>query len=297
MNSLCKYNFLSIIILVNSIYIYAMELPEYEKKLKHKIKKTLEIGTKICSKCKKEVDISGDKGKNLHATSCCKNFICESCIREQIESPIIETTQRTSISKFTKFFDSTPSQPCPLCAKKFKIAKAIFKLPGHPLFDAITNNKQKIVQEILDKPLINLEVFDPEGYTPLVLATIAGNRAIVAKLMERRIVEGKKCGALLATEVHDYTALHWAASLGHNTIITYFLSHCYVDVDLRNHKNETPLMCACYNAKIDTIRHLLAYQANPEITNNNNENAIDIAGKNDDNDLRDKMLALLNKKK
>lgn len=74
------------------------------------------------------------------------------------------------------------------------------------------------------------------------------------------------------------TALMKAAFFGYNSIIKQLLATNITNIDKKDHSNgNTALMFAVINNRKSTVAILLEYGANPNITNNSNQTALDIA--------------------
>ncbi|CZT17722.1 uncharacterized protein RCC_03559 [Ramularia collo-cygni] len=70
-----------------------------------------------------------------------------------------------------------------------------------------------------------------------------------------------------------WTALHWAARIGHEDIAQALLeAHC--DIDYRSHEHGTPLNQAVHAQKSDMVRFLLSQGANPNATSRQHGSAL-----------------------
>jgi hypothetical protein len=292
---------LIVTLLLNCARGHAMEMPDYEKRKQGAI----EIErTNLCSICKNKIEIKDD----IRATSCCKKFICDKCILAKVTKSV-----QAGLDVSMKTKSNASLRRCPSCKNKFKILKAIFP---PTIFDVIrAGNIDAMKSQFLSKPLINLEGEDSNGDTPLVLATKLGNRSIVQALVKR--------GAVLSRPVQGYSALHYAALYGQDSVLSYFMMCAENDikerkikeregkvkivdpiheekkeeevfVDILGDNDETPLMCACKTSKLSAIKVLLGYKADPTLQNKSGQDSFAITEKCTGNEkVREEILAVL----
>jgi ankyrin repeat protein len=92
------------------------------------------------------------------------------------------------------------------------------------------------IREIGDPHAADLEVKDDDGYTPLLLAAVNGDEAVVKQLLEK--------GADLESKDDDCrTPLSWAARSGHEAGVKLLLEKG-ADLESKDNDGLTPLLCA-----------------------------------------------------
>lgn len=139
---------------------------------------------------------------------------------------------------------------------------------GRDLMSAVKANKITRVRWILQKPKVNLEEADEQGFTPLLWSAREGFTAIVKLLLEKganpnhldqwmQANAGHKAAFWGHAEVMElliqhgldinarggyngYTALHDAVSRGRDDVVKVLLDH-HARVDIRGHDGKTPM--------------------------------------------------------
>jgi uncharacterized protein len=95
------------------------------------------------------------------------------------------------------------------------------------------------------------------GQTPLMVATSAGNVAMVSYLLH----EGANPNA---RDEHAYTALHWAAFYGHRSVAVSLIKNG-ADVNVMQRNKGTPLGMAVLRGHLELVELLLICKANPNL--------------------------------
>lgn len=134
------------------------------------------------------------------------------------------------------------------------------------LFLALGAHSLKVAQALLDSPKINVETRDRQDESPLMMAALKGELAMVQELIAKGADINKP----------GWTPLHYAATGGHDDIVSLLLEHsAYIDAASPN--GTTPLMMAAYYGTTATVRTLLEQGADPALKNEQGLTAIDFA--------------------
>ena len=133
---------------------------------------------------------------------------------------------------------------------------------------ALREGHTKVASLLIKAPGIDLEAKAPNGDTALMIAAYNKNKTAVE--------------ALIAAEAEvnrpGWTALHYAASVGDNDIVTILLeASAYIDAESPN--QTTPLMMAARGGHILTVKLLLDEGADATLKNDQGLSAIDLARK------------------
>src|SRR5574337_1044517 len=134
------------------------------------------------------------------------------------------------------------------------------------LFLALGARSLKVAQALLDSPKINVETRDRQDESPLMIAALKGELAMVQELIAKDADINKP----------GWTPLHYAATGGHDEIVSLLLEHsAYIDAASPN--GSTPLMMAALYGKASTVQLLLEQGADPTLKNQQGLTAIDFA--------------------
>jgi ankyrin repeat protein len=147
---------------------------------------------------------------------------------------------------------------------------------GNPaLIIGINEKSIDVVKVLLLAPSIDLEKPNLQGETPLMMAAYNGSMGLVSYLVNTRAVEINQPG---------WSALHYAATNGHEAIIKYLLDKgAYVDPESPN--GTTALMMAARGGHISVVKLLLDRGADLSISNQLNMTAIEFAQDNNQEEI------------
>jgi len=129
----------------------------------------------------------------------------------------------------------------------------------------------------------NINTYDSYNKTPIMYACQKNNINAVKILLEN--------GADMNMQDSDgYSAIFYAIWKNNIEILEILCQNKYTDINLKNSETNTPLMYACEeyksnNNKLESIKILLKYNANKNITDINDETPLMFAKKNDYVDL------------
>lgn len=131
---------------------------------------------------------------------------------------------------------------------------------------ALREGNTAIASLLMKAPGIDLEAKAPNGDTALMIAAFKANKAAVE--------------ALIAADAEvnrpGWTALHYAASIGNNEIVSMLLeASAYIDAESPN--QTTPLMMAARGGHILTVKLLLDEGADATLKNDQGLSAVDLA--------------------
>lgn len=137
-------------------------------------------------------------------------------------------------------------------------------VPG--LLMAIESESPKSALVLAKHPQTQLNVFNKQGESPLMLAAI-NNQLDLAKVLIQRGADVNKPG---------WTPLHYAATRGHREMMRLLLENeAYIDSESAN--GTTPLMMAAYYSLPLAVKLLLEEGADPVLVNSANVSALDLA--------------------
>lgn len=146
---------------------------------------------------------------------------------------------------------------------------AVDEQGNHALHWAIREGSLKVANFLLDQPLVQVEVRNRAGESPLMLAALKGELALARRLIERR-AEVNKPG---------WTPLHYAAShpeAASEGLVRLLLEHhAYIDAESPN--KTTPLMMAARYGHPLVVKLLLEEGADASLRNEQGLTALDFA--------------------
>jgi ankyrin repeat protein len=140
---------------------------------------------------------------------------------------------------------------------------------GTPLIVLAAHDQSwRVLQALIDMRSVRLDATNAKGTNALMYAALHGELSIVRRLIERDAQVNKT----------GWTPLHFAASNGHNEVVSYLLEHhAYIDAESPN--LSTPLMMAARMRHDSTARLLLQEGADPTPVNQSGMSAADYARK------------------
>lgn len=137
-------------------------------------------------------------------------------------------------------------------------------LPG--LYIALRDSSLKAAEVLIDWPKTNVEIRTDKDESPLMIAALKGQLALVKKLIARD-ADVNKTG---------WTPLHYAATSGHLAIMELLLeNHAYIDAESPN--GTTPLMMAAHYGTPASVKLLLDAGADSSLRNQLGLSALDFA--------------------
>ena len=138
---------------------------------------------------------------------------------------------------------------------------------GTPLIVLAAHDKSwRVLLALTDMRSVRLDATNAKGANALMYAALHGEMPIVRRLIERDAQVNKT----------GWTPLHFAASNGHNEVVSYLLEHhAYIDAESPN--RTTPLMMAARMKHASTVRLLLQEGADPTPVNQSGMSAADYA--------------------
>ena len=154
----------------------------------------------------------------------------------------------------------------------------------HGLFLAMREPSEKVSGVLLSTPKVDVNVLNPKGESPLMIAAITGQNAFAEKLVH------------LGADINKtgWAPLHYAATRGNIALMTLFLeNHAYIDAESPN--GTTPLMMAAMYGSADAVRLLLVEGAVPQLKNQQGLTAIDFARRANRADAADLIAAAIRK--
>ena len=148
---------------------------------------------------------------------------------------------------------------------------------------AACNGYNDIVDALIKRPDMNLNVRNENGDTPLNVAADNGRAASARLLID--------AGAdINIPDKYQQTALHMAACNGYNDIVDALIKRPDVNLNVRNENDNTPLHLAVYNGRAASARLLIDAGANINIPDNKQQTALHMAACNGYNDIVDALI-------
>jgi ankyrin repeat protein len=149
---------------------------------------------------------------------------------------------------------------------------------------ALREGSMKVFHTLLNAPGINIEMKARNGDNALMIAAYKGNKPAVEALLAK--------GAQVNRP--GWTALHYAATGGHNDIVQLLLEKsAYIDAESPN--RTTPIMMAAWGGHIYTVKLLLDEGADATLKNDVGMTAIDFAKSAGRQDIVDGLIYRLQK--
>jgi ankyrin repeat protein len=136
----------------------------------------------------------------------------------------------------------------------------------HGLFIAVKDGSLKAAEALIAWPRTQVEWRSPKDESPLMMASLKGQKEIVRKLIARD-ADVNKTG---------WTPLHYAATGGHVEIIQILLDE-YAYIDAESPNKSTPLMMAAKYGTPAAVKLLLEAGADPRLRNELGLSAIEFA--------------------
>ena len=134
------------------------------------------------------------------------------------------------------------------------------------LIVALTSDAPKSALLLAKHPKTKTEVENVLNETPLMLAAYHNHLAVCEVLIEREAAVNRK----------GWTPLHYAATKGNIAIMRLLLQeNAYIDAESPN--GTTPLMMAAYYGSPLSVKMLLEEGADPNLRNQDNASALDLA--------------------
>lgn len=144
------------------------------------------------------------------------------------------------------------------------------------LLVAIQSKAEAAISALLKAPSLNVNAANDQDETPLMLAALNGNLALVKELVDMDAAVNKP----------GWTPLHYAATYGHDEIVRFLLEeNAYIDAEAPN--KTTPLMMAARLRLRTTAKLLVTEGADPTIVNMAGYNAAKFAREAGDVELAD----------
>ena len=134
------------------------------------------------------------------------------------------------------------------------------------LLIALREPAPKIAASLIDAPNINLNLLNPQGESPLMLASLKGQLELAEKMVKKG-ADVNKTG---------WAPLHYAASTGQVKMIALLLeNHAYIDAESPN--GSTPLMMASMYGSPESVKLLLDEGADSLLKNQQGLTALQFA--------------------
>ena len=138
----------------------------------------------------------------------------------------------------------------------------------HGLFVAVSEPSPKVAGVLIDWPKTDVEPRTKEDESPLMIVALKGDLELTRRLVARGAHVNKT----------GWTALHYAATNGHLTLIRFLLEqNAYIDAEAPS--GTTPLMMAAHYGTPEAVKLLLDEGADPMLKNLQGLTAIDFANR------------------
>lgn len=150
----------------------------------------------------------------------------------------------------------------------------------HGLFIAVQEGALKAADALIQWPKTNVEWRSPKDESPLMIASIKGQKEIVKKLIARDADVNKP----------GWTPLHYAATAGQVEVMEILLEeHAFIDAESPN--RSTPLMMAAKYGSTAAVKLLLEAGADVTMRNELGLSAVDFAQQGNRRDAADLIAA------
>ena len=131
---------------------------------------------------------------------------------------------------------------------------------------AVWENATQALEVLLSQPKIEVDTVNSVNETPLMIAALHGNLAMIVRLLKADAYPAKP----------GWTALHYAATNGHVEAMKLLLeAHAYIDAESPN--KTTPLMMAARSGQILAVKYLLDEGADATLKNSQGWSAVEFA--------------------
>ncbi|VTU20820.1 ankyrin repeat protein [Variovorax sp. SRS16] len=154
------------------------------------------------------------------------------------------------------------------------------------LLIALREPSPKVIQVLLESPQTDVDAGNSKDESPLMLAAIKGEQAVVTRLLERDAAVNKP----------GWTPLHYAATSGQLTIMKQLLDH-YAFIDAQSPNGTTPLMMAAMYGSAEAVKLLLDEGADTQMKNEQGMTALDFAQRGQRPDAVELLTAAMRGKK
>jgi ankyrin repeat protein len=154
--------------------------------------------------------------------------------------------------------------------------------PLHMAAKGRKRDREKIVQTLLQWHA-DTTMRREDGRTALIIAVQKKHIEVV-----RVLVLAAAKAELGTKDAMDYTALHYAATVGSDSAASLLLEHG-ANVDIVGHYGRTPLHCAAVNGEEKVVRVLMQHKPNVKAKDRKGETAFDLARKQFHNSIAEKV--------
>jgi uncharacterized protein len=152
----------------------------------------------------------------------------------------------------------------------------------HGLFIAVSDGSLKAANALIQWPKTHVEWRSPKDESPLMIASIKGQKEIVKKLIARDADVNKP----------GWTPLHYAATAGQLEVMEILLEeHAFIDAESPN--KSTPLMMAAKYGSTAAVKLLLEAGADATMRNELGLSAVDFAQQGNRRDVADLIAAAI----
>lgn len=139
------------------------------------------------------------------------------------------------------------------------------------LHDAITKGHLEVATMLIEYPSVDLRITNDRGFNALHQACLKGNNPVVEKILSKRP------DVVNIPKRDGFTALHLAVVNGHYRIAQTLLTKGRCNLELRNNKQETPLISAALNKQWDVLELLVEAGADIDSQDKDGDTALNIA--------------------
>lgn len=229
-------------------------MSEIGRKFHQRVAYTTPCGHQFCLDCMNEMQMRNPK-RHLQNCALCRDPLNEAAREYQIHYALRDYESYEKIRRLFKQCDNTRE-------RKFQSQRVAERL--------IKNNDYEQMQMLIEKNIFDVNAYDWEQNTALMVAADSRKLDFVKLLVE----QGANVQAMNDCQ---YTALHFAALQGDESIVDALFETSRPDINAKNNNRETPLMLAIEEGHAEVVKNLLERGANPNLKNVFGKTAFDLA--------------------
>ncbi|GBN59406.1 Ankyrin-2 [Araneus ventricosus] len=161
-----------------------------------------------------------------------------------------------------------------LAVKDIDVNAADRKYGFSPFMRASMRNHAEVVKILLNTPGIKINNIDASGRTALHHAASSGHEETVQVLLKDR-----RISVNIKDNLHGHTALHLAVDLHHDEVARALLTHPDIDANAQDKYCQTALHTSAYHGNVKVVEMLLESGIDVNVKTKEGSTAVYLAGK------------------